>query len=202
MHTEPYLKTTRINGRNLLWLFRDWNHTCNFADPKQELKFDPWKTHVFWEDFDHAFAQASSLEKLWVLLNRGAAGGCVDTWLPDSAPCLPRSTALITILFEAFVAESFVGFTKCLAEFRQIIFCWMKAWVYFSVTIVAIQYQSGSTIMLKILCPLPSSVWFLWVVCNSAILNHTRMILNLQFLVLNVFVRKILHLNCFIIFLG
>lgn len=198
MHTEPYLKTTRINGRNLLWLFRDWNHTCNFADPKQELKFDPWKTHIFWEDFDHASAQASSLQKLWVLPNRGAAGGCVGTGLPNSAPCSPRSTALITILFEAFVAESFVGFTKCQANNILL----NESLSVFSVTIVAIQYQSGSTIMLKILCPLPSSVWFLWVVCNSAILNHTRMILNLPFLVLDVFVRKILHLNCFIIFLG
>lgn len=59
--------------------------------------------------------------------------------------------------------------------------------IFSIITIVAIQYQSSSTIMLKILCPFPSSVWVFWVVYNSAFLNHTRMELNLQFLILAVF---------------
>lgn len=105
-------------------------------------------------------------------------------------------------IVRGFCGWIFCGFHKMSCRFQANNILLNESLSVFSVTIVAIQYQSGSTIMLKILCPLPSSVWFLWVVCNSAILNHTRMILNLPFLVLDVFVCKILHLNCFIIFLG
>lgn len=79
------------------------------------------------------------------------------------------------------------GYHKTPCRFQANIILLNESLSIFSITIVAIQYQSGGTMMLKILCPFLSSVCFFRLVYNSAISNHTRMKLNLQFLILAVF---------------
>lgn len=107
--------------------------------------------------------------------------------------CQTRSPSLTKVnrynhnIVLGFCGWHICGYHKTPCRFQANIILLNASLSIFSITIVAIQYQSGSTIMLKNLCPFPWSVWLFWVVYNSAILNRARMKLDLQFLILPVF---------------
>lgn len=143
-----------------------------------------YNTHILgglWSCLSKLLAKAVSVTELrccrWVYEHAIAKLG----------PLLAKVNSFNYNTVQGLCGWHFCGYHKMSCRFQANNILLNESLSIFSVTTVAIRYQSGSTIMLQILSPLPSSVWVFCMVYNSAILNHTRTTLNLQFLVLDLF---------------